>query len=164
MDQRFEEFYRLNADKVYRYLCLRLKSREEAEDLTADVFLKALRAFKGGEPPAWLFKIARNTLIDHWRRVKPLLFSDFRDGDEALEIQDEGQDIHEAAHVQHQYESVVEAFSVLTPEQQEVIILRFVEELPYSQVAEVMGRAEDAVRAIQSRGIKKLRDICKKIE
>ncbi len=163
MDQRFTEFYRLNADKVYRYLYLRLKSREEAEDLTAEVFLKALRAFKGEKPAAWLFKIARNTLIDHWRRVKPLLFSDFQD-EEIGEIEDEGQNVHNVAHTRHQYESVVEALSALTPEQQEVIILRFVEDLPYEQVAEITGQREEAVRALQSRGIKKLREICQKIK
>lgn len=157
MDEKFEKFYRQHAETIYRYLYLRAGSREEAEDLTGEVFLKALRAYSGNQERPWLFKIARNTLIDYWRRKRPLAFSQLEEDIE--EYVDESVDITKDASIAGEHRSALEALQHLTPDQQEVIVLRFVEELPYERVAAIMGRREEAIRAITSRALKRLRQI-----
>lgn len=145
--------YRHYADGIYRYLFYRLGDAEMAEDLTADVFLKMIedlpRYEERGLPfGAWLFRIARARLVDHWRRQH-------RHPTAALEDTETGpyvtrevpEDAIDAS------EMIERALRVLTPEQREVITLRFLVGMSLEEVARAMGKTVGAVKALQHRAL-----------
>ena len=138
----FEE----HRDFVFRSALSQVGDRELAEDITGQVFLEAIQGIhrfrdRGTPFSAWLLTIARHRSLDALRKRRrdertPLLFES-----------------HEAA----ADSSVLEALSLLTPEQREVIHLRFVEDLPIEQVARMTGRNGGAVKSLQHRALRRLR-------
>ena len=154
----FGEIYERHVPLVYQYTYVLLGNRSEAEDLTADTFLRALQAIKRyrwtGRPVcSWLLTIARNLGMSQLRRRQRtreafllLPTSTSREPDEAGAAH--AVDIHELR----------QAIAALSPVEREVIILRFVLDLDYPQVAEVVGKAVNNVRVIQYRALRKLRD------
>ncbi len=153
----FAELFRITLPIVYRNLCGRCGDPALAEDLSSDTFLRAMRAiggFEGGSRDfiAWVLRIARNRFFDHvksgrvrWERVMdetPITISDLDPEADAV------------AHVEG--EALREALGRLTPDQQEVVYLRFLEGLPIADVAEIVGRNEGAVKALQFRAIRSL--------
>jgi RNA polymerase sigma-70 factor (ECF subfamily) len=138
----FEE----HRDFVFRSALSQVGDRELAEDITGQVFLEAIQGIhrfrdRGTPFSAWLLTIARHRSLDALRKRRrdertPLLFES-----------------HEAA----ADSSVLEALSLLTPEQREVIHLRFVEDLPIEQVARMTGRNAGAVKSLQHRALRRLR-------
>ncbi|QWK09942.1 MAG: sigma-70 family RNA polymerase sigma factor [Thermoflexus hugenholtzii] len=155
--------YQHYADGVYRYLLYRVGDAELAEDLTADVFLKMIedlpRYEERGLPfGAWLFRIARARLIDHWRRQgrRPLV---------ALEDTETGpqisQDIPEDEIAVS--EMIQRALRVLTEEQREVVVLRFLVGMSLEEVARAMGKSVGAVKALQHRALSALARYLEKI-
>lgn len=152
----FAELYERHVDAVYRYCFFRLRSELEAEDVTADVFHRALVAMPRYEPRrpflAFLYTIARNILVDRSRRARPeAAFEDALDhptdeaGPEARSVA-----LAEAAHVR-------DAIRQLSPLQQEVVILRFIDGLDTKEIARITGRRESTVRGIQMRALAALR-------
>lgn len=149
--------YEKNHNAVYRYLFFRTGDKRTAEDLTADVFVRMLqgvRNFKGphGAFRPWLLRIARNLSIDHLRRnvhrtAEPLQTEplDRQTGPEASLIKQVN------AEILHQ------AVSQLKEEQKEVILLRFVQELTLQETAEMLGKSQDSIKALQRRGLEALR-------
>jgi RNA polymerase sigma-70 factor, ECF subfamily len=151
--QLYEEYF----DKIYRYLVLRVGNEMEAEDMTQQVFLNALRSissfrWKGAPFSAWLYRIAHNQAVDHLRKKSkrsavPL--------DESLASS--GDSPHSAAERKMDIEQLLAATRRLTGAQREVISLRFTSELSIAQVARVMGKSEGAVKALQHSAIVALR-------
>ena len=142
---------------IYRYLYYRTGDPYIAEDLTADVFLKmvqALPVFRIEAAPfiAWLFQIARNVVIDHYRKsaVHPLAQID-----EQLAEPDEGPpgmaELHFASL------ELARALTRLEESQKDVLILRFIEKMPIAETALILHKTEDAVKALQRRGLNALR-------
>src|SRR2546427_3211545 len=124
----FGQLYDRHVSAVYRYVYYRVRDDAEAEDLTSDVFMKALRAIPRYEPRqaflAWLYRIARNAVIDHVRRgTRQVSFED------ALQHPDADRIVDPTVEVLAASDSVVlrGALAKLTPLQQEVIVLRFLE-------------------------------------
>jgi RNA polymerase sigma-70 factor (ECF subfamily) len=150
------ELYDRYAPGVYAYLYRRLGDRPLAEDLTADVFLAALSALEQGRfadvaLQAWLYRLAHNRLIDHYRRAQrhphqPL--------DEAAPAAD---DVPALAQQRTQAAWVRRALQSLTPEQQAIIALRFGEGLSAPAIAAALGKTEQAIRALQHRALAALR-------
>jgi RNA polymerase sigma-70 factor (ECF subfamily) len=142
---------------IYRYLYYRTGDLQAAEDLTANVFLKmiqALPAYRIEATPfiAWLFQIARNVAIDNYRRraAHPL-----RQLSEMLvDTQDEPA---EQAELHLDSVELARAISRLEETQRDVILLRFIESLPIAETAIALHKTEDAVKALQRRGLKQLR-------
>jgi len=151
--QLYEEYF----DKIYRYVALKIGDRMEAEDITQQVFLNAIKAissfrWRGIPFSAWLFRIAHNQVVDYLRRktkrpTMPL--------DESLVASD--YDPQLIAGRKLDIERLYSAAGKLTPAQQEVISLRFAGELPIAQVAQIMGKSEGAVKALQHSAIVALR-------
>jgi RNA polymerase sigma-70 factor (ECF subfamily) len=152
------EIYRRHAQQVYGYIYYRLGDQHAAEDLAADVFVKALAGIKGyswrGTPLlAWLYRIAHNVTADYRKAAarrmgmqatgEPELVEDRQD---RLEELDERTDM-------------MKAIRALTEEQQQVVILRFYQGLSNAEVSRVMGKPEGAVKALQARGLRSLRRI-----
>ncbi len=152
----FAALYERHLDAVYRYCFFRLRSPSEAEDVTADVFHRALVAMPRYEPRrpflALLYTIARNIMVDRARRTRPeAAFEDALDhateeaGPEARSI------------AQAETALVRDAIRQLSPLQQEVVILRFIDGRDTKEIARLIGRRESTVRGIQMRALAALR-------
>ncbi|MBI2773130.1 MAG: sigma-70 family RNA polymerase sigma factor [Chloroflexi bacterium] len=158
--QAFGTLYDRYVDAVYRYVFYRVRNEAEAEDVTSDVFFKALRAMPRYQPRqpflAWLYRIARNAVIDRGRRVRPQI--SFEDAlahpgaDQVLDPNDRLDRISDAGELRG-------AIARLTPLQQDVIILRYVEGLDTRAIGRLLGRRDGTVRGIEFRALGALRGI-----
>jgi RNA polymerase sigma-70 factor (ECF subfamily) len=154
--EAFAQLYEGYFDRIYRYITLKIGDAVEAEDLTQQVFLNSLRSISSfkwrGRPfSAWLYRIAHNQVVDYLRKKKRT--------DLPLEetLAGGGDDPRLAAERKLDVEQVLAASRQLTEAQREVISLRFTSELSIAQVAEVMGKSQGAVKALQHSGIVALR-------
>jgi RNA polymerase sigma-70 factor (ECF subfamily) len=142
---------------VFRYLYYRVGDKQAAEDLTSEVFVRMIRALERYRPTnvafeAWLFQIARNLAIDHHRKMKvrkhlPL--------DENL-VSETG-DVGEVVEFGLTSDLLVKALAELTDVQRDVLILRFVNGMRIAQVAQMLHKSENAVKANQRRALIALR-------
>jgi RNA polymerase sigma-70 factor (ECF subfamily) len=143
-------------DPIYRYVAMRLRRREDAEDVTQLVFERIVAALPryhhNGKPfAAWAFRIARNAVIDHQRRLRPTeplgAIAEPSDGIllEALSLRDE------------EIRELRAAIRGLTPDQQEALALRYGAGLSAEEAARVMGRQAGTIRGLTFRAIEALR-------
>ncbi len=162
--EAFGQLYELYFTPVYRYIYLRTKSKEEAEDLAQVVFVKIFKSIgsfqEQNKPPlAYFFTIARNTVIDHWRKKKEILVDTPIETDVAIEEQTDSPidliDKKANAQVIHK------AIETLTEDQQEVIILKFINDLTTVEIAKILEKKEDAIRQLQCRALKILKQYFK---
>lgn len=153
------EIYDEYSVKIYNYIYHRTGDRPLAEDLTADVFLRALEAIQGDKGwtsslQGWLYRIAHNLVVDHYRRQSK------REGPPLNEriaaTEDRSVQIAERILSSRKVRS---ALHHLTEEQQQVIVLKFAEDLSNREVAEILGKTEGAVKALQHRGLAALRRV-----
>ena len=148
---------------IYRYIHLRTKNKEQAEDLTQDVFLKIYRTLgsidpEASSPTGYFYTIARNTLIDHWRKKST---GTVADDELMLEQADQAPSALDASSLKEQSSLLYECLEELTDEQREVISLRFIQELSTAEIAGQLGKKETAVRQLQVRGLRTLGKIFK---
>ena len=154
--EAFGTLYSFYLDKIYRYIFFRVnQSTEIAEDLTEVSFVKAwekidLYKKEGGSFSSWLYTIARNTVIDHFREQNRLTSLP----DEQI---DDGNDTEEKMLITFELERVQEAMKDLTVEQQEIITLKFINDMSNKEIAVFLGKNEDAIRALQYRALQELR-------
>lgn len=146
-------------ERIYRFIYYRTSHQQTAEDLTEEVFIKAFRALPtlNGGPnklSGWIFQIARNTVIDHYRKANPLVSID-----EAENIAIDETDAIDALQLQSDQHLILTALEKLNPEQQQVIRLRFLEEFEITEIAQMLGKSEGNIRIIQYRALTKLRSI-----
>ena len=156
----FGSLYDHYQPKIYRFVLVKVGRREEAEDLTHQVFLSAWtnigRYEDLGFPfGSWLYRIARNAVVEFYRG---------RRNDVSLEKTDPEQFVMQASvHAdlagKMDFEKVKSAIGELKPEYQDVILMRFVEDMPVKEVAAAMEKSEGAVKVIQHRAIKQLQNI-----
>ena len=144
---------------IYRYLYYRVESREAAEDLTSEVFLRMLRFISNFHPPAssfqsWLFQIARNLAIDHHRKMK------VRDH---LPLEDHlvagGEHLDAAAERRLANDTLRAALAKLSEEQRDVILMRFIAGMPIAHGAKALHKSEDSIKGLQRRALTALREI-----
>lgn len=142
---------------VYRYVAARVGRPSDAEDLAQLVFVKALEALpryesRGVPFGGWLFRLARNVVIDHIRTRREHTTLD-------LIVERSGNDVgpDELAVLRHEMDAVATALRRLTPEQREAIELRFFAGLSAREAAEAMGRQEGTIRGLQFRALAALR-------
>ena len=151
--QLYEEYF----DKIYRYITLKIGNRTEAEDMTQQVFLNAIKSissfrWRGIPFSAWLFRIAHNQMVDYFRKkAKHATIS----LDEVLVSN--GNNPQLVAEQNLDIERLLLATEQLTQAQREVISLRFASELSIAQVARVMGKSQGAIKALQHSAIVALR-------
>ena len=155
--EAFGALYQRYFDPIFRYLCVRVERAEDAEDLTATVFLRAYRSLgryreRGWPFSAFLYQVARNALVDHYRK-RP------REGDladaAALGTPARGLD-DEMERAEHLRE-MRRALATLPPDYQEVIRLRVLLSLPTETTAQWMERSPGAVRVLLYRALAALR-------
>ena len=147
--------------QIYRFIYLKVSHREEAEDITHHVFLSAWQNMTGYKDKGFpfsslLYQIARNKVIDHYRTKKTSV--DIEDLNEA-EIPHQETSLEAALHSQFQLETVRQAMQQLKKEYQDIIIMRYIEELTPSEVAHILKKPEATVRVLQHRAVKKLKEL-----
>ena len=155
----FGELYRVYAPKIHRFIGFQVRDRVLAEDLTNQVFLRAMEAVTRyehrsvSEFNAWLYRIARNVVVDNWRAKRdtvPL--------EEAL-VAERGESLDSHFDQMARHEELQAAMVHLTDDQREVLAYRFSMGLSHAEIAKLMGRNEPAVRALQFRAIATLRGV-----
>lgn len=156
----FGALYDRYVEAVYRYVFYRVRETAEAEDVTSEVFMKALRAMPRYETRqpflAWLYRIARNAVIDRARRKRTQVsFEDALAHPNADRILDPDATLFR----QVDAETLRGAIRQLTPLQQEVIVLRYVEGLDTRAIARIVGKREGTVRGIEFRALGALRQL-----
>jgi RNA polymerase sigma-70 factor (ECF subfamily) len=157
---RFADLYEAHFHLVYAYVSRRIRPREAVEDLTSDVFHKALEhlpRFKWTGAPfgAWLLKIAANMIADRGRRAsREQNISDLEKNiDEPTSFESAGVSLEEV----EQSAQLFRMVQLLPEDQRRVIFLRFAEEKSIRDIAEQLGRSEGAVKQLQFRGLENLR-------
>lgn len=152
----FGRLYRLYFPQVFTFINFRVSSREDAEDLANGVFEKALGAIDRYQPkPAqfstWLYTIAKNCIIDHYRKRR--LPVDVEAEAEVIACTDVSSDPVACVLSDERKRTLREALLVLTPDQREVVECRFFFELSILETASAMGKTEGAVKALQFRAL-----------
>ncbi len=144
---------------IFRYFYYRTKTREDSEDLTGEVFVRVVSAIESqkGDFLAWLFRIAKNLLIDYYRKRGRL---------REISLEEIGNKLLPGFHkydkeILHP-EDIKKMLGFLTDEQREVITLKFLEDRSNEEIAQIMNKSVGAIKALQFRGLSTLRAILKK--
>ncbi len=151
--------YDLHYPPMLRYFWVRVGNHQQAEDLTGEVFrrmLTALPRYRSIGLPfrSWLFKIAHNVLVDHYRKERGQMLVPLS---ASAQVENPGVDPAVAVTQKMTTQQAVEALAALEPFQQEVLTLRFLAGLSLKETALTLGKTEDAVKALQRRGLAILR-------
>lgn len=151
----FARLYDAYFERVYRYIYFRVSDDQTAEDITSQVFLKAWENLSRYRPSghflAWLYTIARNQVIDHYRTRKetvPL--------DEVGNLSAGSQAVDEQVQLRFELQAMRDALQFLTEDQQQVLILKFIAGLDTHEIAKQMKKGEGAIRALQMRALQAL--------
>ena len=158
--QAFGDLYEIYLDPIFRYVLYQVKDEMVAEDITEETFLKAWRArssYRGDSQSmsAWLYRIAHNQVIDEFRRR-----AHFRSADLEMETRVTTSDLAdpiEKAESALRQDELFRAIATLPPQQQLVIILKFIEGLDNEEIAQITGKSQGAIRIMQMRALLELR-------
>jgi RNA polymerase sigma-70 factor (ECF subfamily) len=157
-DDALRFLYLRYADNVYGYVCSIIRDEHDAEDVTQHIFAKLMTALGRYEPrvvpfSAWILRVAHNAAIDHMRARRPVPCEEVR-----------STDIEDDATGRERFADLRLALDALPPEQRDVIMLRFLVGLSPREIAERLGRSEDAVHGLQHRGRRRLRREMQRIQ
>lgn len=161
----FSQIYDQYIAKIYRFIFLKVNSKDLAEDLTSETFLRGWQAFKKNSKSnpssqngiknvqAFLYQIARNLVIDHYReKGKTQLVSA-----EYTPIIDPRQNLEEKSRLESDIDQIRLILTDLKDDYQNVIIWHYLDDLPVRQVAKIMGRTEEATRVLLHRALAALK-------
>lgn len=155
----YARLYDMYVEKIYRFIYYKVSNQAEAEDLTSEVFLKAwnylidrkdesVASFSG-----LIYRITRNAVIDLYRKKARKSEAPLSEG-EAVTTE-----MAETIHVQHEAQRILQLVKTLKAEYQEVILLRYVDELEIREIAEILDKRPTAVRVMIHRSLKKLEQL-----
>ncbi|UYN90210.1 MAG: sigma-70 family RNA polymerase sigma factor [Anaerolineales bacterium] len=155
--QAFAVLYDAYVDSIFRFIYIRVEDQQTAEDITSGVFLRAWEKLgkyqqRGLPFRAWLFRIARNAVIDHYRtrkEVAPL--------EAAINVTDKNaHSVSDGVALKLEAENILNLMHHLTEDQRNVLTLKLVHGLDTEEVAKILGKRQGAVRALQMRGLQTL--------
>jgi RNA polymerase sigma-70 factor (ECF subfamily) len=149
--------YARYVERITRYVYFRVTDQQLAEDITSRIFLKMLEkldTYQVGQSPviAWLYRMAHNAVIDHYRTKKTFVSLD--EVHQAEARQEDG--IEEKLELQVKSQQLRAALQLLTEEQKRVLVLRFIDGLSTREIARQLGKRQGAVRGLQMRALQKL--------
>lgn len=155
--EAFGDLYDSHFDRIYAYIYRKTGDRQAAEDLTSDTFMKALANIQGyrytGQPfVAWLYRIASNLVTDYYRARRPMASLD-----EGLQMVAPGTTPEEAAVALDDQQAVMRAIQTLSPDQQDVVLMRFSGDMKLKDIATALGKTEGAVKALMFRALGSLK-------
>ena len=163
--EKFSQIYDQYIDKIYRFIYFKVSSQEIAEDITSKVFLKGWEAYKNQKskiknqkeienPSAFLYQIARNTVIDHYREnAKMKVIS----AEITPQIVDPRTGLEERAILSSEFQEVKLAIQNLKQDYQDIIICHYIDDMNIPEIAEVMSKPEGTIRVMLHRGLKALK-------
>ena len=171
--KEFSKIYDKYIDKIYRFVFLKVNSPEVAEDLTSETFLRGWMAFRGQKtknngqraknseqrtkienPPAFLYQIARNLVVDYYRekgKTQIVPAQDYRIIDPRINLE-------ERANLNSDFEEVRRALSNLKEDYQDVIVYHYLDELSVPEIAKIVQKSEGTVRVLLHRALKSLKN------
>jgi RNA polymerase sigma-70 factor (ECF subfamily) len=155
----FGDLYERYLDEIFRFIFYRILDQEEAEDLTERVFLKAWEALPKVRRPvsnvrAWLYRVARNQVIDRHRTRKPTVRLE-----EVATLHDGAAAPEAAAQAREEGAELAALVATLEPRYQQVIVCRFVNGMSHAETAQVLGLKENHVRVLQHRALQEMRGL-----
>ncbi len=159
--EAFGLLYLRYIDSIYRYIYFRMgQDKPVAEDLSEIVFLKAWKSIYQLKKDnlnfrSWLYTIAHNTCVDHFRQSRNQVKLEENTVHTDLDFEKKLINEENISDLQH-------ALMRLTDEQKQVITMKYIEEMSNEEISKILNKSEDAIRAIQHRGLKKLRILIKK--
>ena len=159
----FGEVYDLYVDRIYRYIYFKVATREEAEDITGETFTKAWQylskdnAKRIDNLSAFIYKIARNLVIDYYRQKN---FRHIVAEEEVLDVIGQKEsDLVERIELDMEMKAVEEALKKLKDEYRDVIILRYIDELSITEISKILDKSKGAIRVLLYRAIRALREV-----
>ena len=159
-EHAFGELYELYFDRIFKFIYYRVSHKEVAEDLTEDVFIKAwvnIKTVKENSFSGWLYQIAKNKVIDYYRQKKVTV-----NLEEIQNILESDENLSEKTNTVIEQKIFLKALKQLTPEQQIIIKLKFIEDLGNAEISELISKSEGSIRVVQHRAILKLQELIKK--
>jgi RNA polymerase sigma-70 factor (ECF subfamily) len=161
--EAFGLLYDYYLPKIYRFVLLKVGHREEAEDLVHQTFLKAwenIEQYRSLGYPfgSWLYRIARNTVIDYYRGNVPNISIE----DISQEVLSEKQTETGLLEAKMEWTKILEIIGNLNAVEQDVIIMRFVDDLTHKEIGKAIGKSEGATKIIQHRALKSLKILFEK--
>jgi len=165
--KKFSKIYDQYVEKIYRFIFLKVNSRDIAEDLCSETFLRAWKRFTANDkqgmveiknPQAFLYQIARNLVIDYYRGKSNFQII----STESLSIIDSERNLEEKIILNSEFENVRQALSELKDDYQNVIIWRYLDNLSIAEIARLLDKTEDATRVLLHRALKALKEKCNK--
>ncbi|MBU0476574.1 RNA polymerase sigma factor [Patescibacteria group bacterium] len=163
--EAFSKIYDQYIDKIYRFIFLKVSSQEIAEDLCSETFTRGWQAFKKSQnpslnnktienPSAFLYQIARNLIVDHYRQKgRAQIVST-----EYIKVSDPRTDLQQQAIIGSDMNMIRRAMVNIKEDYQDVIIWRYLDELSTSEIAKIMDKSEEAVRVTLHRALKSLKE------
>ena len=153
--EAFGELYSIYLDRIYRYVFYQVRNKATAEDLTEEVFLKAwegIGKFKWKGPPfqAWLYRIARNHIIDYFRTKRQQVTLD-------EELKADDKEPEQEADDKQTQRMLSKAIFSLPQQQRQIILLKFIEGLENCEIAQILKKSQGAIRITQMRALDALR-------
>ncbi len=160
--EAFGRIYDIYADRIYRHIYYRISNMEDTRDLTQEVFLKAwqgLPRYKRTKTPflGWLFTISHNRVIDYYRTKK-----DYAYLNEEIIMGDREKSPDKLLEEKFTQQEIRRAILQLPGDQQQVILMNFIEGFDYNEIASTLNKSEGNIRVIIHRALKKMRDILEK--
>lgn len=163
--EAFGRLYDSYIDSIYRFIYLKTSPKEDAQDLTSQVFLRVwerlgrsgIRNFR-----AFLYQIARNLVIDYWRergQRSDVLGREADIAETAAIIEDKDQNLEEKLKLASDIAQVKKALDKVRGEHKDVIIWYYLDELSIPEIAQILGKSKGAVRVMVHRGLKALRAV-----
>jgi RNA polymerase sigma-70 factor, ECF subfamily len=160
--EAFDGLYMLYADRIFRFLLVRLGDVDSAEEITAQVFLRLIEKIEKFQIApkdnvaifsAWLYRMAYNKMVDMLRRYRPMHHVSIEHAEHVADHQS----ILEQVEEKLDFEQILNKLPLLNDQQRQVIMLRFVEGLSIAETAQIMEKSEGAVKALQHRSLESLR-------
>lgn len=161
----FEEIYDYYAPKIYRFVYFRVSSVEDAEDLVSQIFIKLLKSLtreSGREVnnlQAFIYSIARNLVTDFYRQKKIVIAFDDKIKNELIDSKRSIENLNLSIDFSIEINNTMQAVKGLEDNCQEIIILRFVNDLSIKEIAIILGKSSGSIKVSLHRAIKKLRTI-----
>jgi RNA polymerase sigma-70 factor, ECF subfamily len=157
--EAFGKLYDLYSDRIYRHIYYRTSNIEDARDLTQEVFTKAwqvLPKYKRTKTPflGWLFTISHNRVIDYYRTRK-----DYAYLNQEIDLGKQANSPENLVEAEFTQQELRKAILQLPGDQQQVILMSFIEGFEYSEIASALNKTEGNIRVILHRGLKKMREI-----
>ena len=166
--EAFTKVYDEHVKDIHRFVYFKIGSREEANDLTSMIFLKAWNHIQNKSLEdaktlrALLYKIARNAIIDYYRETGSKLTVSIDDEEKPIEVADDGQNPQDKLDQEANLELIRRQLPFLKDEYREIIIMRFINDLSLEEIADISQKSKGNVRVTLHRALNALRELVEK--